>query len=246
MKNIKIYPIPLFVTDAKFEKPKMTYLCNFGQNFTIYNYVWFIEGVEKKILIDAGATAEMAMARGRSKEEVRQIQSLDEGLAKLNLKPGDIDTIILTQLHWDHVELAHQFVNAKFVVQKEELSFARNPHLAAQFYDKNLFEGLNFEVINGDREITKGVRVLLTPGHTAGGQSVAIETEKGVAVVTGFCCIQENFEPDEETRKVMPMIVPGIHLSIVQAYESMLKVKEIADIIIPLHEPRFAHIDKIP
>lgn len=234
--------------EYKYKKPMMTYLFNYSQNLTSCSYVWFIEGVKKKILIDAGGTAEMAVARGKcSKEEVKELQSLKEGLNKLKLKPIDIDIVILTHLHWDHIGLAHQFVNARFLVQKDELDFARNPHLAvAQFYEKELFEGLNFEVVDGDSQITKEIKVLLTPGHTTGCQSVAIETEKGIAVITGFCCIQENFEPSEEIREVMPIIVPGIHLNVLQAYDSMLKVKEAADIIIPNHEPKFSQIDKIP
>jgi glyoxylase-like metal-dependent hydrolase (beta-lactamase superfamily II) len=246
MGNIKIHPIPLFGVDVKFQKPKMTYLVDFGRNLVAYSYVWFIEGLAKRILIDAGATAEMALARGFSAEEVTHVQSLEEGLTKLRLKLSDIDTVIVTHLHWDHIGLAHQFVNTKFLVQKDELNFARNPHLAAQFYENELLEGLNFEVLDGDTQITNKIKVLLTPGHTPGGQSVAIETEKGIAVLTGFCCIQDNFEPSEEIRKVTPIIVPGIHVNVMQAYDSMLKVKKAADIIIPIHEPKFAHVDKIP
>jgi glyoxylase-like metal-dependent hydrolase (beta-lactamase superfamily II) len=246
MNNFIIHPIPLFFLDAELEKPKMTYLFNFRQSFFIYFYVWLIEGGSERILIDGGANIEMSLARGRTKEDVTHVQTLEEGLGKLNLKPNDIDTVILTHLHWDHVGLAHQFVNAKFVVQKDELDFALNPHAAAPYYEKDLFERLDLEVVNGDTQIANGVKVLLTPGHTAGGQSVAVETERGTAVVTGFCCIQENFEPSNEVRNTMPMIVPGIHLNVLEAYDSMLKVKNAADIIIPNHEPQFAHVDKIP
>ena len=39
------------------------------------------------------------------------------------------------------------------------------------------------------------------------------------------------------------MTPPGIHANAAQAYDSMLKVKEVADIIIPLHESTFAERD---
>jgi N-acyl homoserine lactone hydrolase len=247
MKIMKIHPVPLFKSHTKFTKPKMTYLSNFGQDLHICCYVWFIQGAGSKILVDAGGNAEMAIARGGPREAVKHVQSLEEGLARLKLKPGDIDIVILTHLHWDHVLLAHEFVNAKFIVQRDELDFACKPHASStQFYDQDLFSGLNYEVVNGDSQITNGIEVLLTPGHTAGGQSVAIETDKGTAVITGFCSIRENFEPGEEVRKIMPFIVPGIHLNLMQAYESMLKVTSAADIIIPNHDPEFADIDKIP
>jgi glyoxylase-like metal-dependent hydrolase (beta-lactamase superfamily II) len=246
MPDLYVQPIPLFKTHGRYEKPKMTYLFNFGQDMVLTNYVWFIAGGARRFLVDAGATAEMSMALGRSPEEVTRIQTLEEGLARLSLKPGDIDTVILTQLHWDHVGLAHEFVNAEFVVQKVELEMARDPHAAVRFYDQSLFEGLPFDVRDGDSAVADGIDVLLTPGHTAGGQSVSIESRKGTVVLTGFCCIRENFEPPEEIRAVSPLIPPGIHMDLRQAYESMLRVRDAADIIVPLHEPSYANVDRIP
>jgi len=246
VKHIEIHPIPLVSIDAEYEKPKMTYLFNYGQNVNFYYYVWFLEAGAKKILVDAGGTAEMAIALGRPRESVKHVQTLEEGFAKLGLKPVDIDIVILTHLHLDHLAYARQFTNAKFIVQEDELNFARNPHPAGRFYEKGLFEGLDFEVVNGDYQITEGVKVLFTPGHTSGGQSVAVETAKGIAVITGLCCIQENFQPSEEIRKVMPVIVPGVHLDVIKSYDSMIRIKEIADIIIENHDPRFANVSKIP
>jgi len=129
-------------------------------------------------------------------------------------------------------------LKTKFIVQKHELDYARNPHPLLQYFYlpiQDLLDEVNFDIVEGDKEIGKGVKVLLTPGHSPGSQSVAIETEKGTAVITGFCCINENF-----TEGVWLVTPPGIHANATQAYDSMLKVKEIADIIIPLHESTFA------
>lgn len=145
---------------------------------------------------------------------------------------------------FDHFEYAGKFENAKFVVQKDELDYARNPHPFLQYFYLPIQELLNeveFYIVEGDKEIAKEVKVFLTPGHSPGSQSVAIETEKGIAVITGFCCVKENFK--EEIWLVIP---PGIHVNATQAYDSMLKVKEIADIIVPLHESAFARKDAIP
>ena len=40
----------------------------------------------------------------------------------------------------------------------------------------------------GEREIASGVRVLTTPGHTAGHQSIQIDTTAGPALMTGDAC----------------------------------------------------------
>jgi glyoxylase-like metal-dependent hydrolase (beta-lactamase superfamily II) len=207
------------------------------------NYVWFIEGAERTVLVDAGATAQMFHARGITEED---IQSLDKGLGKLDLKPEDIEIVILTQLHWDHVALSSRFRNARFFVQKAEVDFARNPHPTQErFYDKELIEELDFEIIDGDKQIIDGIRVLLTPGHTPGGQSVAIETPKGTAIITGFCCTQENFEPPKDAG-ALEFVPPGIHTDVLQVYDSAIMVKKMADMILPIHDTEFITVDKVP
>ena len=150
------------------------------------------------MLVDSGASIESYVTRGLKQKE---IQGLEEGLAKLRLKPEDIGIVIQTHLHFDHVELAYKFTRAKFIVQKAELDYAVNPHQVLQDdYDQRMFKSLDFEVIEGDKEIIEGVRVMLTPGHSPGGQSVAINVGEGTAIITGFCCLRENFEVPPEVR----------------------------------------------
>ncbi len=181
---------------------------------------------------------------------MEDIQSVEEGLGKLGLRPEDIEIVILTQLHRDHIQLASKFVRAKFIVQKAELDFALNPHPLIAMegsYQKAFFQNLNMEVIEGDREILDGVRVIFTPGHTPGGQSVVIETPKGTAVIPGFCCTNANFEPPPKARaKGFEVVVPARHYDLLQAYDSIVKVKNTGYIILPLHEPSLKDRDRLP
>lgn len=245
-KDYVIHPIPLVKVD--FPKPKMTYLFNFGQTVPIVNYVWYLEGPRENIIVDAGITPERLVARGY--KVVEPIQSLSEGLSKVGLGVGDIDFIIITHTHHDHIALAHEFPKAKFIIQRAELEFDRAPHpfiaetRPADFME--LVEGLDFEVVEGDTKISDGIELLLTPGHTAGTQSVAVKTARGTAIITGFCCIQENFEPPLELRGRMSFFTPGIHLNTLQAYESVTRVKRLADLIVPLHEVELMHKITIP
>lgn len=243
MNEYSIRPIPLIRMHQP--KPVFTYLMNWGQRVTTCSGLWFIEGSQRRILVDTGRSSLVASF---SQTQLEPIQSLEDGLSKFGLEPADIELIILTHLHYDHVELAYKYPRAKFIVQKAELDFALNPRgvTAGVVYKRELFERLNFEVIEGDSEIISGVEVLLTPGHTPGGQSVAINTKEGLAVITGFCCIRENLEPPEKIRKIMPIITPGIHLNVCELDESMLKLKQISNIIVPLHDAEFFEKDMIP
>lgn len=246
MNDIHIHPIPLVRIVGRGEMSKFTYLANQGRDVEFGYYAWFLEDDGRKILIDAGGTAEMAWGFGRPKETVTHIQTLAEGLAKLNTTPADIDIVILTHLHLDHVAYVKELTRARFIVQEDELDFARDPHPVDRFYDASVLAGLNIEVVRGDTQVTSRVRTLFTPGHSAGGQSVAIETRQGIAVVTGFCCIHANFEPDEAARKRIAVHVPGININAIQAYESMLRIKNMAAIIIANHDARYLGGGRIP
>jgi glyoxylase-like metal-dependent hydrolase (beta-lactamase superfamily II) len=98
----------------------------------------------------------------------------------------------------------------------------------------------------GDQELLPGIRLIHTPVHTDGGLTVAINTEGGRACITGFCVIMENFEPPKAIRAMeMEVIPPGTHVNVYESYDIMVKIKELADILLPLHEPKFAAIDTI-
>ncbi len=243
INQYRIRPVPLVRMHQSMGV--YTYLMNWDQRITSANGLWYIEGAPDKILVDAGRSSLTASFK---QTEVEQVQTLEDGLGKFGLEPGDIELIILTHLHYDHVELAHRYPRAKFIVQKAELDFALNPRgaLSKAVYRKELFQGLDFEIVEGDSEIIPGLKVLLTPGHTPGGQSVAVNTGQGLAVITGFCCIRENFEPPEDIKKVMPIITPAIHLNVLELDESMLRIKQIGDIIVPVHDAGSFGKDIIP
>ncbi|MFC2042059.1 MBL fold metallo-hydrolase [Chloroflexota bacterium] len=124
MANCIILPIPLYATDG--DKSRFTYGRNMGQPLTVVSYSWYIEGLKEKILVDAGGNVEYPVkVRGM---QLHEIQSLDSGLKRLGIDFQDIDLVILTHLHYDHVSQGSRFANVRFIVQRDELEYARNPH----------------------------------------------------------------------------------------------------------------------
>jgi N-acyl homoserine lactone hydrolase len=240
--NCVIFPIPLWVSSS--DKSGMTYLANLGQSVCVTGYVWYIQGTKERILVDAGGDAEHIMkVRG---QPAYNIQTLESGLNKVGISISDVDLIIQTHLHHDHVALASRFPKARILVQRDELEFARNPHPLFRFsYVQEFIDGLNFEVINGDVQVSEEISVLLTSGHSPGGQSVSIKTEQGTAIISGFCCVRENFGAPVG-KMSSPVIAPTIHTNLFEAYNSMVRIKEEADIIVPLHDPEFLMKSRIP
>lgn len=242
-QSFRIYPLPLL--KLKSLKGIVTYLANIAEPVETYASIWYIEGTKERILIDAGGSAETMIRRGHSAEH---IASPVDVLKKVGVTPDEINIVICTHLHNDHMELGHLYKNAKFIIQKAELEGNFNPHPleAPRCVSKSLLEGLDFEVIDGDAKIVEGVRVLFTPGHTRGGQSVVVDTVKGKVIISGLCTIRDNFEPPEPIRKLMPVIPPGIHLDAREAFDSLIRIKNEADIIVPLHDAEFAFQSTIP
>jgi glyoxylase-like metal-dependent hydrolase (beta-lactamase superfamily II) len=54
------------------------------------------------------------------------VSSLDDGLARVGLSPEDVDIVIFTHLHPDHVGYAKRFTNARLIVQSAELEATLN------------------------------------------------------------------------------------------------------------------------
>lgn len=215
---------------------------------TVYNtacYIWYIETSEGNILVDAGASASTFTDKGTPETDLTSVES---GLGRLGVKPRDINIVIVTHLHCDHIALSHLYANAKFIVQRRELDYALNPHpIDAGLYDRSFFEDLNLEVIDGDTEIASGISIFLTPGHSPGGQSIEVSTHAGKAVITGFCCTLNTFvQTREMKRRGWEVTAPLIHHDVREAYNSVLKVRQRADIILALHDPAFIAKEKIP
>ncbi len=244
MKTYKIIPLSLSYAE-NMDMGIFTYRAFAGKKTKSVRYVWYIQGADKHILVDGGSDAKLAWEF--AKRSATDVASFEESLSSVGLKPDDIDIVIQTHLHWDHVGNTHKCKNAKVLVQEDEFNFAFFPHpILASAYSSDLIKKLNFKVIRGHYEVASGIHLIPSPGHTPGCQSVAVNTEKGKAIITGFCCMKENFDPPAELKHIMPVIAPGTHLNPVEGFESACRIKEMADILLPLHDPSFLGVKSIP
>jgi len=237
------------------EKGPMTYLAYSGQPVLRPYVMWYIRVGDKHLLVDTAIEAEdfKNYHPGFKNMPYESVNSFAEALATVDCEPDDIDIIIQTHLHMDHVYNTPKCMNAVTYVQRKELDFALKAHpIFELLYPKKIIEKLNFQVIEGDETIFPGISVILVPGHTPGCQAVIVETTKGRVVISGFCSIMENFYPPADVRTrispfaTYPVIAPGIHTDLFQAYDSVLRVKDVADIIVPLHDPDMAKRKQIP
>lgn len=248
MFNYKIHPV--VVGTKAFDKGMMTYQHDYGTPYTIPIYCWYIEGGDRKVIVDTGELSPL-ISKAREAAIGGRIYNFEEGLGRWGLNPDDIDIVIHTHLHNDHCENDDKCTNAVFYVHENEIKRIHNPHPLDFRYNEDFITDAGkrgqIKTLAGDAEILPGINVIHTPAHTDGGLSVAVNTEQGKAVITGFCVIMENFNPPSKIRAMeMEVIPPGTIINPYEAYDIMLRVRDMADILIPLHEPKFASVDTIP
>lgn len=116
--------------------------------------------------------------------------ALDESLASAGFDHGDVTVVINTHLHFDHaggntVEEdggpAPAFPNARYIVQAGELDAALSPNERTRAsYRAGDFVPVRdaglFDTVEGDAEVTAGVKVVWTGGHNRDLQLVRISS----------------------------------------------------------------------
>jgi len=230
-KSMTTYTIhPLVVGINETDQGIMTYQRHYGERIHLPIYVFALTGGPRKILIDTGMEDVMVPEGVEEKYGIRVLE-FEEALNTISWKPEDVEVIIHTHLHNDHCENDYKCPQAAVYAQKAELAFMKNPHPLDHRMFEDLLEDNQVTEVEGDTDLMDGISVLLTPGHSPGGQSVVIPISCGKALITGFCANARNFP------KGQPPITPGVHLDAIQAYESIQRVVNFgADIILPLHD----------
>ena len=219
------------------DKGFMTYLTDMGQPIQIPVTVALIEGPEK-ILVDTSFLSVERTWEIRRRKIVRApAQELIPALTAAGARPEEISIVIHTHLHYDHAGNNRLFPRARFFVQREELRYALAPTSfdASAYFAPHLgitpdYLGTRFDLLDGDAEIAPGVRVITTPGHTPGHQSVLVETAAGRYCIAGDAVMWfENLERN---------IPPGIHTSTIDCMASMARIVREADHVLPAHDPK--------
>ena len=157
---------------------------------TLHFYVWLILGGPHPVLVDAGCREDDAAQRG-----IRNYVSPATMVQRAGVRPGDIPTVLISHLHWDHWAGHSLFPSAEFWIQRDEVAFWTGPVVRFELYRQlanatalgelvTLNYGGRIRLIEGERQVFPGLRVHWVGGHTAGLQIVSVETGRGRVVLT--------------------------------------------------------------
>lgn len=200
--TVKSLQVMLMGIEEGVDKGFFTFRVDEGQKIDSGFLCFLIKTDEGNILIDTGPHPDDAEAMSKiTSTKFKHEKPLMEQLQQISLSPDDINTVVLTHLHWDHVGWLTHFPNADVVVQKDEYLSTLDPEPYARFhYLQNRYKSpkIKWKLIEGDHILIPGVTLLLTPGHTAGSQSVMVNLPEFGPILlvgdTGF--LQENFEKE--------------------------------------------------
>lgn len=171
----------------------------------VYSLVAKPDGADERraILVDTGFKSGKSMT-GRRFDDFETPAAV---LSKVGYRPEDIDTIVLTHLHFDHAGNFEAFPKARIYVQRLEyerwkavianisdLGIGKQSWMLSSL-DVDVFTQLDKAIdagrvtfLDGDGEIAPGVTCRLAEDtHTFGSQWVEISTSVGPHVIAGDC-----------------------------------------------------------
>jgi glyoxylase-like metal-dependent hydrolase (beta-lactamase superfamily II) len=130
------------------------------------------------VIIDAGIGSASAPARAWAPVPGR----LPEELAAAGVAVDEVDIVVLTHMHTDHVGWSMDdrgdvfFPRARYLLQRAEIEAidARSRALAEWLLAPLRITG-QLSPVDGEESLGDGLRCVATPGHTPGHQSVLLE-----------------------------------------------------------------------
>jgi len=156
-----------------------------------------VRGGGKTVLLETGVGGKTGRTPGAAGTEGSG--ALLQNLAREGIRPEDVDIVVNTHLHFDHAggntvtsdgKPAPAFPRARYLIQKGEWQVASRPnertratYLAENF--EPLEDARQVELVEGEAEIIKGLRLLPAPGHTADHCIVEMDSGGELALYVG-------------------------------------------------------------
>jgi len=220
-------------------KDHITYGVGAGETVDLACYGWLVRDGDELILVDTGpCSVEHAADFHQVEVERAAEQSLDKALALHDVDAADITTVVITHLHWDHCYGLPLVPNAMVYVQEREIRYGVYPQpnddrrkyefpIGAPF----LADLRRMEAVDGDMDLAPGVRLIATPGHSPGHQSVLVEADRTRYLIAGdFLDLYENYND---------RVPSGSGLDVEawqQSYDAVERLD--IDMVLPGHDPQ--------
>ncbi|MDD5544965.1 MAG: N-acyl homoserine lactonase family protein [Acidobacteriia bacterium] len=204
--------------------------------------VWLLKGPNgRNVLVDSGFYRDRFFKHSNPKNYIKP----SEAVAKAGVKPEDVTDVVITHMHWDHVDGADLFPKATVWIQKEEYRYytgeAWQPggtHGGIYPDDVLMMVKLNVDgrvrLVDGDnQEFIPGITAYTGGKHTFASQFLGVHTQEGTVVVASDnMYLYENLEHHVA---IAQSLDPASNL---KAIERMARLASNARLIVPGHDPQ--------
>jgi len=144
------------------------------------SYGHAVEHPEGIFLFDNGAGFGNAEIDATFSPRVRPVE---DALGEAGISLADVTGAANCHLHFDHCGQNTRLRGIPIFVQRTEWAMVREPdYTVPEWIDVPV---LTYELLDGEAEVASGIRLVPTPGHTAGHQSVVIDAPGGAIVLAG-------------------------------------------------------------
>ena len=154
-------------------------------------------------------------------------------LAELGLEPGDIDMVVNTHCHYDHIEANYLFKGKPLVVHEKEIEYCSNLYWPE--FTEAFMGIMEIDAVSGEKKLSENLRVIETLGHTPGSISVLAETEEGLVACIGDAAIVRE--------DLLEFRVPSVVTKNIAPEVSVNSLKRIAALnpfmVVPGHDAPF-------
>ena len=217
---------------------------------------WFvIEHQNGTVVVDGGnarqvATDPMGHWGPIAEACVPDMQEKDfcvDAMRATGIDPSSVSHVVLSHLHHDHTGAIGAFPDAVHVVRRAEYEYAFAPdwYMAPTYIRKDFdTPGLRWELLDGEGDIDLfgdgAVRLLSSPGHSAGHQSVMVSTAGSGKFLLAVDAVPALDHWNEK-------VVLGLTTSASKAVRSIARLRSMAEreraTLVPGHDsqewPRF-------
>jgi glyoxylase-like metal-dependent hydrolase (beta-lactamase superfamily II) len=161
---------------------------------------------------------------------------------RAGVKPEEVTDVIISHIHWDHLDGVDLFPKARVWLQREEFEYyldsagtAKNRTIDAG--DAKILAGIAREgrlmLVDGDaKEIIPGITVYTGGKHTFASQFASVQTSEGTVVLAS-----DNMYLYENMARHRPIAQTLDSASNLRAQERMTKIASDPRLIIPGHDP---------
>jgi len=200
---------------------------------------WLLDSPGRHVLVDAGFYRQKFLDEWKPANYVRP----SEAVARCGLSVDSVTDVIVSHVHWDHLDGADLFPNATIWIQRAEYEHHVGddglPRAAAiDTLDAAMLAQLNragrVKLVAGDaQEILPGITAYIGGKHTFESQYVGVHTAKGTVVVASDnCYLYENLEKHAAIAQTLDA------KSNLAAQERMKRLAASPRFILPGHDPQ--------